>query len=156
MRVLPVCLWWPATGSPCHLVQAMADFLQHHNDCYVIPSFAAVNQPHPRSWVTGQALAKHTATTGTSKNGGGRWVLMWVRWGRLPPHFPLFPPVFPPLWRVRFSWDGTFRPLHSPGTGCILGQPGRDVAKHAHVLIHLPTTSAAVQRTCGLPGDIYV
>ena len=65
-----VCLFWfllPASWSSVTWCRqwVIFFFLQDQNACSVKISFVSAKQPHPKPWITGQALAKHRATKGT-------------------------------------------------------------------------------------------
>ena len=96
-------------------------------------SFLTANQPHPKPWITGQALAKHEATKGTSKNGGAISDDVSKVGGRGFPPFPPVSPVFPPIWQVRFSGHGTYRPLRLVDYLC-----RGFAALRLEVLLHVP------------------
>ena len=87
----------------CHLVQAMADAMQHQNVCYVDLLFVTASQPRPRDGpgMFGAVHMGHTAgpcqapcNQGYLPRNGG--VLMGHKgWESPPPFSPVFPCLYP-------------------------------------------------------------
>ena len=63
------CLLLPAPWYRVTLCRQWLICLQQQNVYYVKILFVTPNEPHPKPWITGQAVAKHRATKGNSKNG---------------------------------------------------------------------------------------